>query len=218
MDVLARLVVAMVGALAGAVIGAAVTYALLSGEEADAFSWLALGIVFCLPATVAGALLAGPLLGRRFQRVGPQARPGYAIAATLLVLVVGPLLAIDLAASADDDFVFEDLLCKKPGVLYASDAFDTETLEICLTTSHDLSKLNEVGWRFGPASGCPEASTYVGRERALPGSGRIDEPGFTATIRRARANGVLEDSEVCPGKSFKWTARRETSSPPGAGG
>ena len=48
---------------------------------------------------------------------------------------------------------------------------------------------------------------YEGQE-ALTGPGRFTIPGFTATIRGARATGVLEDSKVCGIKTFKWTARR----------
>jgi hypothetical protein len=40
-------------------------------------------------------------------------------------------------------------------------------------------------------------------------SGRFDNPdGLRATVGGATATGVFEDSTICPGKTFRFTARR----------
>src|SRR5206468_199907 len=103
-------------------------------------------------------------------------------------------------------------LCKKPGIRYAGKT--AEGAEVCFTLTPDGSKWVEIGFKFVRASGCPDSTTgrthYEGRE-PLAGPGRLTTDGFTATIRRTRASGVLEDSEVCAGKRFKWSARRVSS-------
>src|SRR5439155_13850346 len=101
-------------------------------------------------------------------------------------------------------------LCKKPGIRYAGTT--AEGAEVCFTLTLDRSKWVEIGFRFVPASGCPHMTTgekYDESGDLLTGRrGRITAPGFTATIRGARASGVLEESKICGGKTFKWSARR----------
>ena len=105
-------------------------------------------------------------------------------------------------------------LCKQPGIRYSGTT--TEGAEVCFTLTPSLREWIEIGFKFVPASGCPRlagatettGTVYYEGEEALTGPGRITIPGFTATIRGARATGVLEDSKVCGIKMFKWTARR----------
>ena len=83
---------------------------------------------------------------------------------------------------------------------------------VCFTLSSDRSDWVEIGFTFVPASGCPD-STTAGKEhyegpQPLAAPGRLAAPGFRARISGSRAAGVLEDSEVCPGKRFKWSAGR----------
>jgi hypothetical protein len=105
-------------------------------------------------------------------------------------------------------------LCKEPGIRYTGRT--REGAEVCFTLTSDRSKWVEIGFTFVRASGCPDSTTagrayYEGPE-PLAGPGRLAAPGFRATIRGSRASGVLEDSDVCPGKRFRWSAGRVPSS------
>jgi hypothetical protein len=105
-------------------------------------------------------------------------------------------------------------LCKKPGIRYAGTT--AQGAEVCFTLTADRSKWVEIGFRFVRASGCTHSTgttystgkTYYEGRDPLTRPGRITIPGFTATIRGARASGVLKDSEVCGSKTFRWSARR----------
>lgn len=111
----------------------------------------------------------------------------------------------------------EGKLCKEPGIRYAGTT--DEGAEVCFTLTSDRSKWVEIGFAFVRASGCPHkkgetyttGKTYYEGREPLTGPGRISASGFTATIRGARASGVLEDSEICGSKTFKWSARRAHS-------
>jgi hypothetical protein len=101
-------------------------------------------------------------------------------------------------------------LCKLDGIRYAGTT--AQGAEVCLTLSPDGSELIETGFSFVAASGCPDEaagtvhSDYPG---TVEPSGRVVNPdGLTATIRGATASGVFADSQICPGKTFKWSARR----------
>lgn len=105
-------------------------------------------------------------------------------------------------------------LCKEPGIRYTGRT--NEGAEVCFTLTSDRSKWVEIGFTFVRASGCPDSTTagrayYEGPE-PLVGPGRLAAPGFRATIRGSRASGVLEDSVVCAGKRFRWSAGRAPSS------
>jgi hypothetical protein len=105
-------------------------------------------------------------------------------------------------------------LCNQPGIRYAGKT--AEGAEVCFTLTPDGSKWVEIGFNFVRASACPDSTTtgrthYEGQE-PLAGPGRLTAPGFRATIRGSRASGELEDSDVCPGKRFKWSAGRVPSS------
>jgi Tol biopolymer transport system component len=108
----------------------------------------------------------------------------------------------------------EGKLCKKPGIRFAGTT--AQGAEVCFTLTPDRSKWVEIGFRFVRASRCPHTTgttyttgkTYYEGRDPLTRPGRITAPGFTATIHGARASGVLEDSETCKGKTFKWSARR----------
>jgi Tol biopolymer transport system component len=102
-------------------------------------------------------------------------------------------------------------LCKKPGIRYAGTT--PAGAEVCFTLTPNRSKWIEIGFRFVRASGCPQTTgTATGKayyEGQVPLSHeRIVLPGFTAFIGRARASGTLKDSEICRGKTFRWSARR----------
>jgi hypothetical protein len=105
----------------------------------------------------------------------------------------------------------ESKLCKRAGIRYAGTT--AQGAEVCFTLTRDGSALVESGFSFVEASRCPDGATgtdhnfYPGRVDA---SGRVrNSHGFTATIRGASASGVFEDPEICPGKKFAWSARRQ---------
>lgn len=210
MRVLTGVLVALLGAVAGAAGGIALTYVLLSGEGADAFTWLAAGLFFCLFCIPIGAVTAGLVGGNGF-----GASVAYGLGASLVVMVVGPLAAVyyptgDTSASSQP---LAGKLCGRPGIRYIG---GTTGVRLCFTLTPDLSRRIEIGSRFGRASGCragPDqrgwAPVYDDFEYTLDGPGKITEPGFTATIRGARASGILKGQEVCPGKTFEWSARRQ---------
>jgi hypothetical protein len=135
-----------------------------------------------------------------------------------LAPITSPGSAPGEPGSVDDSKTSPELntaeLCKEPGIRYAGRA--NEGAEVCFTLTSDRSSWIEIGFGFVRASGCPDSTTagrayYEGPE-PLAGPGRLAAPGFRATIRGSRASGVLEDSVVCPGKRFKWSAGRVPSS------
>jgi hypothetical protein len=119
----------------------------------------------------------------------------------------GPLAPITSQTSPEPD---TEKLCKEPGIRYTGRT--NEGAKVCFTLSSDRSKWVEIGFTFVRASGCPDsttaASAYYEGPQQLAGPGQLTAPGFRATIRGSRASGVLEDSDVCPGKRFKWSAGR----------
>jgi hypothetical protein len=231
MRVVAGMLVALLGAAVGAAIGVALTYALLSGEGVNGFVWLASGVFFCVPCTLGGAVATG-LLCRGFlpgvflssrQRMGGGDRFGvgasvlYGIGASIVVLVVVPIAALDYSTrgasqSPGQSPTLSGDLCVKPGIRY--DGTNAQGVRVCFTLSADRSKWVEIAWRFDSKSGCPGGSQsgWAGASSldwgdTLADPGQIAEPGFKATIRGARASGVLEDRDVCAGKTFDWKAR-----------
>ena len=99
-------------------------------------------------------------------------------------------------------------LCRKRGIRYAGTT--AEGGKVCFTLTPDRSKWVEIGFKFVGASGCGVTGDYRSEGlHPLTGPGRITEPGFTATIGGARASGVLENTTICPGKTFEWSARRQ---------
>jgi hypothetical protein len=141
----------------------------------------------------------------------------YGAGASVLVAAgaLGALLVasfwVSRGTSAPPDLLAGNL-CTKPGVRYHGRT--VEGVSVCFTLSADRSAWVEIGWRFASSSGCPGGSragwagaTSYDWGNALAGPGQISEPGFTATIRGARALGMLKDPSVCPGKRFAWSAR-----------
>ena len=102
-------------------------------------------------------------------------------------------------------------LCKDSGIRYAGRT--VQGAEVCFTLSPDGSALIETGFSFVGASGCAqdaEGTAYSDYPGTVEPSGRIVNPdGLTATIHGGRASGVFADSEICPGKKFTFTARRQ---------
>jgi hypothetical protein len=103
-------------------------------------------------------------------------------------------------------------ICKRDGIRYAGTT--AQGASVCFTLTPDGDRLVETGFSFVPASGCPNRgvgevySDFTGRVDA---SGSVRNPdGLTATIRGANASGVLEDPTICPGKKFRWSARRQS--------
>jgi len=216
MRVLMGVLVALLGAVVGAAGGVAIIYALSGVEGADALTLVASGVFFCVPLTLGGAVATGLLWRRLFPAVFPSSRQGvtgfaasvvYGIAASMLVLVVGPVVVISSWGTSGRDLL-AGKLCEKPGTRYIS--APGQKVHVCFTLTPDRSTWVEIGWRFGSASGCPGgsrgATSYDWGDK-LASPGQITEPDFTATIRGARASGVLKDSAVCAGKKFKWSAR-----------
>ena len=213
MRVLAGVLVALFGAVAGAAIGVGLTFALLSGEDADAFVWLASFIFFCFFAIPIGAVGASLQCWLLFPEVfGFGAAVGYGIGAALVVMVLGPVVALSWpiggGTSAPAHFL-AGKLCGKQGIRYTGET--PQGVRVCFTLTPDRSTLVELGWRFHGrgTSDCPGGATYSDSEYTLGNPGHITEPGFSATIRGARASGVLKDPELCPGKTLKWSARRQ---------
>lgn len=101
-------------------------------------------------------------------------------------------------------------LCKQPGIRYAGTT--AQGAEVCFTLTPDGSELVETGFSFVGASGCPdgaEGTVHSGYPGTVDPSGHFEIPeGLTARIHGVRASGVLEDSDICPGKKFEWSARR----------
>lgn len=73
----------------------------------------------------------------------------------------------------------------------------------------------EIGFTFVLASACSlgeggnedvTGETYLGGTHPLVAPGRIAAEGLTATIRGARASGLLSNEKVCGDKTFKWSA------------
>jgi hypothetical protein len=102
-------------------------------------------------------------------------------------------------------------LCKEEGIRYAGRT--TQGAEVCFTLSPDGSELIETGFSFVRASGCPdeaEGTVHSDYPGTVEPSGRIENPdGLTATIHAASASGVFGDSQICPGKKFKFNVRRQ---------
>jgi hypothetical protein len=218
---LMSVLVALLGAVVGAAIGVAITYALLSGTGADALSWAVVGVVFCVPLTLGGAVAAGLLCRRVFPgvfissrqeltgrgRYGLRGSVVYGIGASIVVLAVGPGAAIYYTTrDTSGPDLLAGKLCRKPGIRYVGTA--AQGVTVCFTLTADRSERVEIAWRFSLRSGCGGggASSYDSKV-PLDSPGQIYVPGFTATIRGARASGVLEDPDVCPGKTFRWSAR-----------
>lgn len=104
----------------------------------------------------------------------------------------------------------ESLVCTKDGIRYVGST--REGAKVCFTLTRDGRGLIESGWSFVQASGCPDEaeghsySTYPGD---VDESGHFENPdGFTATVSGDTAAGVFEDTDICPGKKFAWTATR----------
>jgi uncharacterized membrane protein YeaQ/YmgE (transglycosylase-associated protein family) len=215
MSLLRGFLVAVFGALVGAVVGGALTYALLADVEADAFTWLALGLALVFPGMLVGAVAAALLCRKLF-----PGRFGYGIGASIvlgisavLVVLVGGPLAAELYPTGDPprDLLAGEL-CREPGIRFV--ATDAQLVSVCFTLTPDRSKWVEIGWRFDSTSGCPGGSrpgwngaSYYDWGNTLTGPGRITEPDFSATIRGARASGELKDPSLCAGKTFSWSAR-----------
>ena len=84
----------------------------------------------------------------------------------------------------------------------------TQGVTVCFTLTADRKEQIEVGWRFSLSSGCGGGgATSYDSKVPLDSPGQIQVPGFTATIRGARASGVLKDPDLCPGKTFRWIGR-----------
>jgi hypothetical protein len=221
MRVLMSVLVALLGAVVGAAIGVAITYALLSGAGADALSWAVLGVVCCVPLTLGGAVATGLLCRQLFPGVfssGLQGLAGrgrayglrgsvvYGIGASMVVLAVGPAAAVHYTTrGTSGPDLLAGRLCRKPGIRFMGTA--AQGVTVCFTLTADRNELAEIAWRFSLGSGCGGggASSYDSNI-PLDSPGHIYVPGFTGTIRGARASGVLEDPGVCPGKTFRWSA------------
>lgn len=130
------------------------------------------------------------------------------LAATALPRDSSRELAVDPPGRQPDTVGAEDL-CKRDGIRYAGTT--DEGAEVCFTLDPDGTAWIEIGFSFVSASGCPNdgtGTTYIEGPIPVDASGRIDLPGFEAMIRGSAASGVLEDSEICPGRNFEWSARR----------
>jgi hypothetical protein len=106
---------------------------------------------------------------------------------------------------------FSGELCKKRGIRFTGKTADGA--KVCFTLSHDGKQWLELGFTIVEASGCEADAGSISSEASPPGtvdpSGHFtDSDGNTATIRGAMARGVFVNSEVCPGMTFAWTARR----------
>jgi hypothetical protein len=101
-------------------------------------------------------------------------------------------------------------LCKKAGIRYSGKT--AQGAEVCFTLTPDGRSLVETAYSFVDASRCPQqatGTTYSGYPGDVDANGRIDNPdGLKATIRGAIATGVFEDSSICLGKTFAFTATR----------
>jgi hypothetical protein len=100
-------------------------------------------------------------------------------------------------------------LCKKEGIRYVGTT--SVGAAVCFTLTPDRAEWVEIGVKFIRASRCDASATgdiYYEGPTPLDGPGRITLPGFNATIRGVTATGVLEDPEICNGKTFAWSARR----------
>jgi|SRR5436309_3750917 len=105
----------------------------------------------------------------------------------------------------------EVVACKEDGIRYIGKT--PEGAEVCLTVSSNGKELVETGFSFVRASGCPNGAlgaVHSDSRATVDPSGHVESSeGLTATIRGAKASGVLADPEICPGKKFKWSAQRE---------
>ena len=221
MRVLMSVLVALLGAVVGAAIGVAITYALLSGAGADALSWAVAGVFFCVPLTLGGAIATGLLCRRLFPGVFLSSHQGmtgrvryglgaslvYGIGASIVVLAVGPGAAIYYTTrDTSGPDLLAGKLCRKPGIRFTGTA--AQGVTVCFTLTADRSELAEIAWRFSLRSGCGGRGASSYDSVPLDSPGQIYVPGFKGTIRGARASGVLQDPDVCPGKTFRWTARK----------
>lgn len=122
------------------------------------------------------------------------------------VAVVGLLAATYYAVPRDSS----ETLCKRDGIRYAGTT--AEGAEVCFTLTLDGRELVETGFSFVGASSCPdgaEGTVLSGYRGTIDPAGHFEIPeGLTATIYGVRASGVFEDSDICPGKKFEWSARR----------
>jgi hypothetical protein len=102
-------------------------------------------------------------------------------------------------------------LCLRDGIRY--EGTTPEGAEVCFTLSPDGKELIETAFSFVRKSDCPKfalGTTHSGFTGDLDPSGHVVNPdGFTATVRGATASGEFTDSDICPGKTFKWIARRK---------
>jgi hypothetical protein len=102
-------------------------------------------------------------------------------------------------------------LCKEDGIRYVG--MTAQAAEVCFTLTPDGRGLIESGWSFVRASGCPdhaEGTTHSSYPGTVDASGQFENPdGLTATIRGVTATGAFEDTTICKGKKFKFSARRQ---------
>lgn len=215
MRVLISVLVALLGAIVGAAIGVAITYGVLSGEDVNALVWAVTGAFFCIPLAAGGAVATGVLCRRLFPGIFASSRHemigasvAYGIGASAVVLLIASASAVYYATrdtSGGRDLLAGEL-CRKSGIRFNGAAGPGVT--ICFTLSSGRSELDEIAWRFSLKSGCGGGgATLHDSSVPLERPGRIQVPGVTGRIRGARASGVLEDPDVCPGRTFKWSAR-----------
>ena len=107
-------------------------------------------------------------------------------------------------------------LCTKPGIHYTGKTTQGG-VKVCFTLNSYGSSLVESGWSFDRASGCDTGGLIVqsveqsGDKSDLDSAGHFDDSfghGLKGTVRGAKASGVLEDTDDCGSKMFKWSARR----------
>jgi hypothetical protein len=107
--------------------------------------------------------------------------------------------------------IHEVVACREDGIHYVGST--PEGAEVCLTVSPDGKELVEAGFSFVAASGCPNGAlggVHSNATTAVDPSGHVASSiGLTATIRGARAPGVIANSKICRGKKFKWSAQRD---------
>lgn len=124
---------------------------------------------------------------------------------TIYVTETGPPPTVVLGAATPN--------CKEPGIRYTGTT--PQGAQVCFTLTPDRSMWVEIGFTFVLASACSlgeggnedvTGETYLGGTHPLVAPGRIAAEGFTATIRGARASGLLSNEKVCGNKRFKWSA------------
>ncbi len=106
-------------------------------------------------------------------------------------------------------------VCDKTGIRYTGTT--AEGVAICFTLTPDGKDYLEIRYRFVGTSGCPQQAKGP---LSISGPSEMSSPGYllfsdsatgrtilTLTIRGARASGIIEESDFCGGKKFKWSAR-----------